>query len=244
MPKVSQLISFILVMPVWQLDAFTPNYVVSSGPADTFRCRISDLHHGVEASRLSTTSLPMHNQKSSSSRSSRSNNNNTRKKRNGSASSAGKGFASNNMLLSRGVTDDNFPYVGSVRPGRQSPQRVVRDAKIVLPDYAIDGRPRKGREPLLPWVIEVKTPAEIEKMRASGKLARDILDMAGRAVAPGVTTDEIDTLVHESIVAAGAYPSPLNYHGKRTIQVSLSCPTVLSCSNTLCCFFLRNFHHI
>jgi hypothetical protein len=37
--------------------------------------------------------------------------------------------------------------------------------------------------------------------------------MAGRAVAPGVTTDEIDALVHEAIVQAGAYPSPLNYHG-------------------------------
>lgn len=89
------------------------------------------------------------------------------------------------------------------------------DDKITLPDYALDGRPKRGSSsPLLPWVIEVKTADEIEKMRASGKLARQILDMAGRAAAPGVTTDEIDTLVHDAIVAAGAYPSPLNYHGK------------------------------
>jgi methionyl aminopeptidase len=52
----------------------------------------------------------------------------------------------------------------------------------------------------LPWVIEVKKPDEIEKMRSAGKLARDILDLAGRAVAVGVTTDEIDTIVHEAVV--------------------------------------------
>eukprot|EP00536_Pseudo-nitzschia_multiseries_P015756 jgi/Psemu1/299092/fgenesh1_pm.946_\ len=50
-------------------------------------------------------------------------------------------------------------------------------------------------------------------MRASGKLAREILDLAGRHVAPGITTDAIDAIVHEAVLAAGAYPSPLNYHG-------------------------------
>ena len=130
-----------------------------------------------------------------------------------SSGGGSKGFAS---VLSSSSTD-SFPYAGTVRPGKQSPQRIVMiedDSKITLPDYALDGRPKKGSSsPLLPWVIEVKTPDEIEKMRASGKLARQVLDMAGRAVAPGVTTDEIDALVHEAIVKAGAYPSPLNYHG-------------------------------
>jgi methionyl aminopeptidase len=96
-----------------------------------------------------------------------------------------------------------FPYAGGIRPGKQSPQRIVLDEKsaIVFPDYANDGRPKKGsNSPLLPWVIEVKTSEEIEKMRVAGKLAREILDMGGRAVAAGVTTDEIDTLVHEAIV--------------------------------------------
>ena len=39
--------------------------------------------------------------------------------------------------------------------------------------------------------------------------------MAGRMVAPGVTTDEIDRAVHAMVVEAGAYPSPLNY-GEQT----------------------------
>jgi len=46
-------------------------------------------------------------------------------------------------------------------------------------------------------MIEVKSPKEIEWMRAAGRCAREVLDIAGRAVQPGVTTDEIDALVHE-----------------------------------------------
>jgi hypothetical protein len=155
---------------------------------------------------LPSSALYMHNKKKPS------------KKANSGGGSGGKGFASTSVSTVISITD-SFPYAGSVRPGQQSPQRVVMDEKITLPDYAIDGRPKKGSSsPLLPWVIEVKTADEIEKMRASGKLAREVLDMAGRVVAPGVTTDEIDTLVHEAIVAAGAYPSPLNYHGTNGIH--------------------------
>jgi methionyl aminopeptidase len=66
---------------------------------------------------------------------------------------------------------------------------------------------------MLPWIIEVKTPEEIEKMRAAGRVAREVLDIAGRAVQVGVSTDEIDALVHEETLKRGAYPSPLNYHG-------------------------------
>lgn len=38
-----------------------------------------------------------------------------------------------------------------------------------------------------------------------------VLDMAGKLVAPGVTTDEIDRAVHAMTIENGAYPSPLNY---------------------------------
>lgn len=62
-------------------------------------------------------------------------------------------------------------------------------------------------------MIEVKTSDEIEKMRAAGRVAREVLDIAGRAVKVGITTDEIDNIVHEETLKRGAYPSPLNYHG-------------------------------
>lgn len=129
-------------------------------------------------------------------------------KKKSSSGGGSKGFGAAAVTAGR----DQFPYAGSVLPGKQSPQRKVIvqgdiNSKIIFPDYAVDGRPKKGSSmPLLPWVIEVKTPKEIEKMIKSGKLARQILDLAGRAVKIGVTTDEIDTIVHEAILDAGAYP--------------------------------------
>jgi hypothetical protein len=163
-----------------------------------------------------STALRMHNKKRSSKT--------TAAKTKGPSSSGAatahpsKGFAGGGttaLQSSVPTMTDSFPYAGGIRPGRQSPQRVVAaSGGILLPDYAIDGRPKRGSgSPLLPWVIDVKAPEEIEKMRASGRLARRVLDMAGRAAKVGVTTDEIDALVHEMIVDAGAYPSPLNYHG-------------------------------
>mmetsp|Transcript_28898 Transcript_28898/g.40879 ORF Transcript_28898/g.40879 Transcript_28898/m.40879 type:complete len:519 (+) Transcript_28898:2189-3745(+) len=108
--------------------------------------------------------------------------------------------------------NDHFRYAGDIRPGIQTPQKIVVDESIAKPDYAIDGTP-KAKGNLLPWVVEVKTSTEIEKMRVAGQVAREVLDTAGRAIQPGITTDEIDVIVHEECLKRGAYPSPLNYHG-------------------------------
>ena len=53
---------------------------------------------------------------------------------------------------------------------------------------------------MLPWVVEVKTADEIVKMRAAGKVARQVLDIAGQAVRAGITTDEIDAIVHDETI--------------------------------------------
>ena len=106
---------------------------------------------------------------------------------------------------------DTFRYTGKVRPGRQSPPRVVPKG-IMRPDYAKDGRP-KNTGPMLPWQIEIKTEEDIAGMRAAGLVAREVLDACGRAVAVGATTDSIDAIAHAEAIARGAYPSPLNYHG-------------------------------
>jgi len=105
---------------------------------------------------------------------------------------------------------DSFPYTGKVRPGVQSPMRKI-PANIVRPDYAGDGRP-KAKGPIFPWQVEVKSAKDIEGMRVAGRIAREVLDAAGRIVAPGVTTEAIDALVTEETIKRGAYPSPLNYH--------------------------------
>lgn len=39
-----------------------------------------------------------------------------------------------------------------------------------------------------------------------------MLDVAAAAVRPGITTDEIDEIVHNETIKRGAYPSPLNYY--------------------------------
>jgi len=128
----------------------------------------------------------------------------------GAGSSSSSSSLESDVLI-RPKTTSNFKYAGSIRPGLQSPKRIVPSEKIKFPDYALDGLP-KNRPALFPWVIEVKKADEIEKMRKSGRCAREVLDLAGREVRPGITTDEIDRIVHEATIARGAYPSPLNYH--------------------------------
>ena len=50
-------------------------------------------------------------------------------------------------------------------------------------------------------------------MRVAGRIAAEVLIEVGKAVAPGVTTDELDRVGHEACIERGAYPSPLNYRG-------------------------------
>jgi methionyl aminopeptidase len=61
--------------------------------------------------------------------------------------------------------------------------------------------------------IKIKSEREIGLIRESCVLAAEVLARAGELVKPGVTTDEINTFVHEITIKAGAIPSPLNYHG-------------------------------
>jgi methionyl aminopeptidase len=62
--------------------------------------------------------------------------------------------------------------------------------------------------------VATKTPDEIHKMRVAGRLAAEVLEMIEEHVRPGVTTDELDAICHNHIVAVqGAIPAPLNYRG-------------------------------
>ena len=60
---------------------------------------------------------------------------------------------------------------------------------------------------------ELLRPKAISEMRKSCQLAADTLVMVGKHVRAGITTDQINTLVHEYIEEQGAYPSPLGYRG-------------------------------
>ncbi len=71
--------------------------------------------------------------------------------------------------------------------------------------------------------VEIKSPAQIEKMRATCRLAAEVLEFIRPHVVPGVTTDKLDRLCHEFILDHGAIPAPLNYKGfPRSICASVN----------------------
>ena len=92
----------------------------------------------------------------------------------------------------------------ALKPGRQTPIRSV-PASIPRPEYVGRDRPAPSTDP---WV---QTAEIIEKMRVASRIAARAMLEGSKAIAPGVTTDEIDRVVHEYICDHGAYPSTLGY---------------------------------
>ncbi|CAH0727434.1 unnamed protein product, partial [Brenthis ino] len=99
-----------------------------------------------------------------------------------------------------------FGVYDKVLPVETTPSRLVPDF-IEKPDYLL-GKPLYVRKQ-----PEIKDEVQINGMRCSCSLAANILNKVGPFVKPGVTTDEIDELVHSFTIEAGAYPSPLHYKG-------------------------------
>ena len=62
-------------------------------------------------------------------------------------------------------------------------------------------------------MIVIKTARELSKMRDAGRISARALRLAGEAVAPGVSTLEIDGIVRKYIEEQGAVPSFLGYGG-------------------------------
>lgn len=62
-------------------------------------------------------------------------------------------------------------------------------------------------------MIIVKSAKEIEKMRVAGRITAGALAAAGEAIRPGMTTRELDKVIHHYITSHGAQPSFLGYAG-------------------------------
>ena len=95
---------------------------------------------------------------------------------------------------------------GHLTAGRISPERPV-PRHIPRPEYV--GRPAPAPD----THGDVYTPAEIELIRESGRIAAGAVAAVGAAVRPGITTDELDAIAHEFVIAHDAYPSTLHYRG-------------------------------
>jgi len=91
-------------------------------------------------------------------------------------------------------------------PHTVSPRRPV-PATIARPDYVDRPRVAKYAGP------DAQPPEVVERMRAASRLAAQALDAVEAAIAPGVTTDDLDRVGHDFLVGHGAYPSTLGYPG-------------------------------
>lgn len=89
---------------------------------------------------------------------------------------------------------------GQVSPWREVP------ASIPRPEYVGKREPKRSN-------TTVQTPEIVDRMRRAGRLAAQAVVLAGEHCKPGVTTDELDAVVHEFLIENGAYPSTLGYKG-------------------------------
>ena len=95
---------------------------------------------------------------------------------------------------------------GHLVPGRIAPLRSVPKS-IQRPEYV----GKSGPKPFTG--SDVYSPERVEEIRESGRIAAQAVEAVGRAIQPGITTDELDGIAHDFMVAHGAYPSTLGYRG-------------------------------
>ncbi|KMQ89629.1 methionine aminopeptidase 1-like protein [Lasius niger] len=114
-----------------------------------------------------------------------------------------------------------YNYTGKLRPYKKEQRREVPDC-INRPDYALHptGVPLSEQAVRGSGQIKILDDEEIEGMRVACKLGREVLDEAAKTCDVGVTTAEIDRIVHEACIERDCYPSPLNYY-----QFPASCCT-------------------
>ncbi len=63
------------------------------------------------------------------------------------------------------------------------------------------------------YSIRLKNKQDIDGIRRAGRLVMDTLEMVEEKIKPGITTNEINTWVHEFTIKNSAIPAPLNYSG-------------------------------
>ena len=71
--------------------------------------------------------------------------------------------------------------------------------------------------------IRIKERSDIEAIKRAGRLTIDTLKLIKGHIKQGVTTDDINTIVHEFTIRQGAVPAPLNYRGfPKSVCISIN----------------------
>lgn len=61
--------------------------------------------------------------------------------------------------------------------------------------------------------ITIKSKTDLAKMREAGRIAARALELAGKSIKPGMTTFQLDKIIHDFIVSCNAVPTFLGYGG-------------------------------
>ena len=93
-----------------------------------------------------------------------------------------------------------FNFTGPLRPVYPLSEKREVPKSIPHPDYADDGIPKLGRSIVRSNKFQQLDAKAQEGMRKVCRLAREVLDIAAAAIRPGITTDEIDEIVHKACV--------------------------------------------
>ena len=74
--------------------------------------------------------------------------------------------------------------------------QILRDRRLLVPDQKL-----------------LKTPAQVEGMKASAAVNMAALDAVAERICAGMSTEDINTIVHDVTTKMGAIPAPLGYEG-------------------------------
>jgi methionyl aminopeptidase len=118
---------------------------------------------------------------------------------------------------------NDYRFTGPLRPCLYSHPRTV-PLSIRRPDYANDtngisrleqyDRASTHRNIIIygPKELNDDPVTKLPGLRHACRMGREVLDVASAALKPGITTDEIDRIVHDACIERDCYPSPLNYY--------------------------------
>ena len=65
----------------------------------------------------------------------------------------------------------------------------------------------------VPTIDMIKTEEDINKIREAGVINNKVLDEVAKHIKAGMSTEDINTIVHETTIKLGGIPAPLNYEG-------------------------------